>query len=191
MKSHILLTARAEPRVILRLAEPEDLEDLRTWKNANKAGFFFQEEISSEMQKAWYRTYLERTHDYMFIVEFQGDKVGCMGFRVIGGAADVYNIIAAPGGEGRGLMRAAMAVMCSYAARQTRDIGCLVLKKNPAKNYYERCGFKITGDGGDHDIFKLDWSRFFPSSSTCGRSYDQRIRFPDGSRGTRGNPHQP
>ncbi len=164
MNRGIVLAARAEPRVVLRSAGRGDLEDLRSWKNANKAGFFFKGEITPEMQEDWFDGYLARPRDFMFVVEHGGRKAGCLGFRILeSGEADAYNIIAAPGGSGKGLMKAAMAVLCSYAAREfTRDIGCRVLKDNPAVSYYERCGFKVVGDGGDHRIFTLDWTRFAP-----------------------------
>lgn len=164
MNRALTLTARAEPRVRLRSAGPGDLDDLRAWKNANKAGFFFQGEITPEMQAKWFDGYRARPGDFMFVVEHGGAKAGCMGFRVeAGGAVDAYNIIAAPAGAGKGLMKAAMAVMCSYAAAAfTKDIGCRVLKGNPAVGYYQACGFDIVGDGGDHHVFKLDWTRFSP-----------------------------
>ncbi len=160
------MTSRVAPRVVLRAAGPGDLEDLRAWKNANRAGFFFQGEITVEMQKSWFESYRSRPRDFMFVVEFEGSKIGCMAFRILeSGDADAYNIIAAPGGAGRGLMKAAMAVMCSFAAdRHGRNIGCLVLKENPALAFYERCGFKIAGDGGNHHVMALDWSRFSPAA---------------------------
>jgi RimJ/RimL family protein N-acetyltransferase len=163
MNRNLVVTSRATPRVSLRAAAPGDLEDLRAWKNANKAGFFFKDEITPAMQKAWYEGYLARPDDFMFLVEHEGRKVGCLGFRLLGtGEADAYNIIAAPGAAGKGLMGPAMALLCSYASKRTKDIGCRVLKDNPAVGYYERCGFKIVGDAGDHHVFKLDWSRFVP-----------------------------
>jgi RimJ/RimL family protein N-acetyltransferase len=164
MKTDLVLSARDEPRVRLRAAGPGDLESLRSWKNAHRTSFFFQGEITPQMQAAWYAAYRERPGDFMFVVEHEGRACGCMGFRATeNGAIDAYNIIAAPGAAGRGLMRAGMALMCSYAAAaHGRDIGCLVLKSNPATAYYERCGFRIAGDGGDHHVLKLDWSRFRP-----------------------------
>lgn len=164
MRGALVLTSRGEPRVRLRAAGEGDLEDLRAWKNANKAGFFFRDEITPEMQRKWFAGYLARPKDFMFVVEHGDLRAGCMAFRVQGdGSVDAYNIIASSAGQGRGLLKAAMAVMCSYAAdRFTRDIGCLVLKSNPAVGYYRACGFAIVGDGGDHHVFKLDWSRFSP-----------------------------
>ncbi len=164
MNQPLLLTSLVEPRVSLRAAQVSDLADLRSWKNSNRSGFFFKGEITPSMQQDWYKKYRARPDDYMFIVEKENRKAGCMGMRVEkGGAVDAYNIIGTPGGAGKGLMKAAMAVMCSYAAdRFTKDIGCLVLKNNPAIGYYQACGFKIAGDGGDHHIFKLDWTKFKP-----------------------------
>ena len=115
------------------------------------------------MQETWYAGYQARPNDFMFVVEHDGAKIGCMGFRAEGGAVDAYNIIAAPGGAGKGLMKEAMALMCSYAAAEySRNIGCLVLKDNPATGFYRACGFSVIGDGGDHHVFKLVWSKNLP-----------------------------
>lgn len=164
MNRPLTLVSRAEPNMRLRAAGPGDLDRLRVWKNANKPGFFFQGEITPEMQAQWFEGYRARPDDYMFVVERAGAPVGCMGFRrEKDGSVDAYNMIVAPEAAGRGYMKAAMALMCSFAAdRYTRDIGCLVLKTNPAVAYYQACGYKIVGDGGDHHIFKLDWTRFQP-----------------------------
>jgi len=53
-------------------------------------------------------------------------------------------------------MKAAMGLMCAHiASHHTSDIGCLVVKGNPAVAFYEHCGFRIVADGGDHHILKL------------------------------------
>lgn len=159
MRRSLVVEADLEPSIRLRTINRDDIEDLRAWKNAAKAGFFFQGEINDLMQKAWFAGYLERTDDYMFVVERDGKKAGCLGFRLEKGAADIYNVIAAPGEGGRGTMTAAMKLLCSYIANHhTKQIGCLVLKGNAARGFYERCGFKITGEGKGHDILTLDWT---------------------------------
>lgn len=164
MDRPLTLRASTPPAVSLRAAGPGDLEDLRAWKNANTAAFFFKEQITPEMQKQWYEGYRARPGDHMFIVEHEGAKAGCMGFRTMkDGAVDTYNMIAAPAAKGKGLMKAAMLVMCSYiAARHGRDIGCLVVLGNPAVKYYESCGYKVVGQDEGHHVLKLDWSRFQP-----------------------------
>ena len=160
----LILTSPSAPGLRLRAVGPGDLEDLRAWKNANVAGFFFRGEITPAMQAQWYEAYRGRPDDFMFIVEKDGAKAGCLGFRILpGGEADTYNMIAAPESKGKGLMKAAMLLMCSYiASTRTKDIGCLVVKGNPAVSYYEHCGYRVTGDGGDHHILKLDWAVFKP-----------------------------
>jgi len=162
MNRPLVVNCAAEPGLRLRAADAADIEALRVWKNANKSVFFFKDEITVEMQKKWFEAYQRRPKDFMFLVEKDGKKIGCMAFRILDdGSADVYNVIAAPGAAGQGLMKAALAAMCSYAADGfTKDVGCLVLKDNPAVGFYEACGFKIAGDGGGHHVLKLDWTRF-------------------------------
>jgi RimJ/RimL family protein N-acetyltransferase len=157
-KENIVLESRTDPRVRLRPVGPGDLEDLRLWKNANSRWFFFKDEITPAMQKEWYAAYLKRPDDVMFIVEHGGKKAGTMGYRILEKVrADAYNIIAAPGARGKGLMKAAMRLMCDHiAATRTKDIGCLVLKGNPAAAYYETCGFRKTAGDEIHDVFTLE-----------------------------------
>lgn len=136
---------------MLRSIGPGDLEDLRRWKNDNRQAFFFKDVITPEGQKKWFEGYVERPQDFMFVVEAEGMKVGCMGFRIIDGAADCYNIIGAPQGRGKGYLGAAMEAMCAHiAGKHTRKISCKVLKTNPAVKWYEKRGFKIAADKGDH-----------------------------------------
>lgn len=157
-KETVVLDSRTDPRVRLRPAGPGDLEQLRLWKNANSKWFFFKGEITPAMQNEWYAAYVKRPDDIMFVVEYAGEKVGVMGYRMLeNGRADVYNIIAAPGAAGKGLMKAAMLLMCSYIARaRTKNIGCLVLKGNPAQEYYKSCGFRRTGEDEIHDVFTFE-----------------------------------
>lgn len=165
MDRPLTLCSPAEPAVRLRAVGPEDQEELRTWKNSNKAGFFFKGDITPEMQQSWFAGYRSRPDDWMFVVEAQGRKAGCMGFRrrKDDGSVDTYNMIAAPGFEGKGLMKAAMRVMCSYAAEHVgKDIGCLVVTGNPAVKYYEACGYRVVGEAEGHHVLKLDWSVFKP-----------------------------
>lgn len=157
MNKILVVDASTEPRVRLRSANRDDLEDLRKWKNSAKENFFFNGEINEPMQKAWFAAYLERDDDYMFIVENEGRKAGCLGFRLKKGAADIYNVIAAPGSQGKGTMAAAMRLLCSYIGEHhTKNIGCLVLKGNAALEFYTHCGFKVTGEGEDHEVLTLD-----------------------------------
>lgn len=156
MKDTVLESA-SQPRVRLRPAGPEDLEDLRAWKNANKQWFFFKGEITPGMQKEWFAQYLKLKDDVLFIVEHAGKKAGTLGVRILpNGSADIYNVIAAPDAKGKGVMKIALKTLCAHvAAAKTKKIGCLVLKGNPAAKFYEACGFRKTGEESIHDIFTL------------------------------------
>lgn len=162
--------------VALRSIDEDDITDLRNWKNAHSWAFFHNKQITKEEQRQWYAAYAGRQTDFMFIVEKAGDKAGCMGFRILcDGSVDTYNIIVGPGFKGCGIMKAAMALMCSYAADKFgKDIGCLVVNGNPAVKYYEACGYALTAEKpepikfiGDAipikaHVMKLDWNVFKP-----------------------------
>ncbi len=142
MKDTFTLHCEQSP-VALRTILPTDCENLRRWKNANRFSFFFQELITPQMQADWFRKYLERDDDWMFAVEYQGQPVGCMGFRLLESHADIYNVIL---GEteygGQGLMGRALRIMCSYIwSNWTQDIQLKVLKTNPAVTWYKRNEF--------------------------------------------------
>jgi nitrite reductase/ring-hydroxylating ferredoxin subunit/RimJ/RimL family protein N-acetyltransferase len=146
----------SELPVTLHAIGPSDLEDLRLWKNANKQAFFFKREISPEGQLQWFNGYLSRPEDFMFIVRAQGVKTGCMGFRIDDGYADCYNIIGAPEGRGKGYLGQAMRLMCSFIqGEHAKDIGCRVLIGNPARSWYEKCGFAVIGTEPDHCLMRL------------------------------------
>lgn len=163
MREALVLEAQAEAGLRLRSAESDDGERLRTWKNANRQHFFFQDEISPEAQLRWMQGYFERADDFMFIVELAGRPVGCMGFRLIGGEVDVYNVILAdPSAGGKGTMSKALRIMLSFARKLTSKVGLKVLKGNPAVRYYERNGFHVLAERGDHLEMALDWNRFEP-----------------------------
>ena len=59
MRKTMLVEGAIEPLVRLRSINRDDLEDLRTWKNSVKEGFFFKGEINEMMQKAWFAAYHE------------------------------------------------------------------------------------------------------------------------------------
>lgn len=141
MDRHFILRSdSADAR--LRTIAASDCENLRTWKNAHRHAFFYQNLISPEEQMEWFRAYRERPDDHMFIVAAPSG-VGCMGFRLLEGKVDVYNVIrGVPGSGRRGEMRDALHLMCAYAlSRYACEVGCRVLIDNPAVAWYERCGF--------------------------------------------------
>ncbi|MFA6003305.1 MAG: GNAT family N-acetyltransferase [Elusimicrobiota bacterium] len=165
MNVPLVLESVDTPVVRLRAITDADLEDLRLWKNANRAAFFFKGELSREDQKRWFQGYSARPQDFMFMVEAEGGKAGCMGFRILeSGAADCYNIIGVPAAQGRGIMSRAMAMMCGYIRdAHCRRVGCLVIKENPAVGWYTgRCAYRVAAEKSDHVVLELDETRFKP-----------------------------
>jgi RimJ/RimL family protein N-acetyltransferase len=150
--------------VTLRAITSADLENLREWKNANRFAFFYQEIITPEQQARWFQDYLERAHDYMFVVQRVGQAVGCMGFRMLEQRADIYNVIRGqPESGGKGAMSQAMRLLCSFiAADFTRDIGAQVLLSNPARAWYRKNAFRETKFFDTYVEVQLDWAQFQP-----------------------------
>lgn len=140
-------------RVALRTAIESNGADLRQWKNANRHFFFFQEIISSEQQQQWFRGYLERPDDWMFIALHEDRAIGCMGFRALEDQRiDIYNVILGdPALGGKGLMSQAMQLMCSYIVSVfSTEIIARVLNSNPAQAWYLKNGFR---KGSAYDVY--------------------------------------
>lgn len=160
-----LITTPENPDFRLRSIESGDIDDLREWKNRNKASFFLKEEITPEQQRVWYNHFCHRAGDHMFVVEQRTDrgweKIGCMGFRRLPGegCVDAYNIIRShriePASFGMG---DPFRAMLAYAARLNDDlpIRCKVLIENPAIAWYERNGFSQIDEKEDHVVLELD-----------------------------------
>lgn len=137
----------------LRSIEERDLENLRIWKNENKASFFFQDYITASMQKQWYENYLKEDNGYMFIVEecredISEHPIGCMGYRFCENEIDLYNIIRGKKSEIHQTMYSAMYILLSVLSHPSEDVTCKVLKKNPALDWYFHMGFRVKNIAG-------------------------------------------
>jgi UDP-4-amino-4,6-dideoxy-N-acetyl-beta-L-altrosamine N-acetyltransferase len=66
---------------LYRLSEIH-LDMLREWRNSEFVQTFMQKRVSitPEMQKKWFES-LDLTRDYYFIIEVQGDLVGCCNIK--------------------------------------------------------------------------------------------------------------
>jgi hypothetical protein len=157
MNDSFVLSSPAVAGVSLRTAAFADCEDLREWKNQHRDSFFSQQLITPEGQRRWFSGYLERSDDWMFMVQEASETIGCMGFRAREGQADVYNVILGrPQHGGRGLMAGALAIMCSYARRRVDGpVVARVLKSNPATRWYRQRGFEVVSEEDSHYLIKL------------------------------------
>jgi RimJ/RimL family protein N-acetyltransferase len=168
MKETFVLLSDELPAVSLRTARLSDCENLRTWKNGHRGSFFFQEPITAEGQREWFAGYLSRPDDWMFVVLVGDEPVGCMGFRLRDGQADVYNVILGrPEHGGRGVMAEGQRLMCSYArSRLGAEIVARVLKENPAMGWYRKRGFDVISEQDTHYVIRLADERFAPVTVT-------------------------
>lgn len=152
----LVLTPLGDSSLRLRAISARDLEDLRYWKNANRQAFFTKKELSPEDQAKWYAGYNDRADDWMFVVEAGALRAGCLGFRVTGEAADIYNVIAAPEARGKGLMKRAMALLCSYVKdHRASRLEAKVVRGNPAVEWYRSCGFTPAADMREYTLVVL------------------------------------
>ena len=145
-----IINSPSNPDFRLRSIESGDMEDLRVWKNANKASFFLKDDITHEQQRVWFNHFCHRLADHMFVVEQRTEevwaKIGCMGFRLLPeeGCVDAYNIIRSRKIEPASFnMSQPFKTMLAYACRlhDNLPIRCKVLTENPAVSWYERNGF--------------------------------------------------
>lgn len=149
MDRKITVICRDIPALRLTSASDDDQERLRIWKNAHRRSFFYQEIIEPKQQVKWFQRYQDRADDYMFMVEEDGNPIGCMAFRAEDEETiDLYNIIRGEEGNHRVTMQSAMHVMLAYISERfpDRKIKCDVLKDNPAVKWYQKCGFAILGE---------------------------------------------
>lgn len=161
MKRSVILYIKDMTDMRLRSIEKKDIDDLRIWKNENKSRFFYKQEITPDEQSKWYQGYMHREKDYIFIVEIKvsdtWEKIGCLGFRVVEGNIDLYNIIRGRRTEARSSMREAMHILLAYiSARYSYPIKCDVLVDNPAVEWYNKCGFSIKECRGDYYIMVFE-----------------------------------
>jgi RimJ/RimL family protein N-acetyltransferase len=152
IKSEIKIVVPFLPDLVLRAASEDDLENLRQWKNEQKEFFFHKYEITSDQQIHWYKSFLERSHDLLFIVEFEGRAFGCMGIRWLEGYWDVYNVILGVSAFGKkGYMGRAFDALLDYTlSLKNEPITLQVLKHNPAIVWYKKHGFSITKTYDEH-----------------------------------------
>lgn len=152
----------------LKLAEEQDCEDLRTWKNANKQFFFHKQDITPEQQAAWFAKHQKDKFNYMFMVQEKTEdtdfkNIGCMGFRFWDESVlDVYNIMRGPGEEHRipnspYSMALAFNAMNNFIVNTYKlPVQCQVLTTNPTRNWYEKLAFEFVEEREDHVLYHLN-----------------------------------
>lgn len=160
-------------KITLQTIGKEDIELLRKWKNENKDYFFYNKEISPSEQLEWFDSYLERKEDYIFIIDYKGIKIGCIGFRLVNNQIDVYNVIQGDKRFSRqGLMSLALKLMCSYIIdNYNLNITLKVLTKNKiARAWYEKNGFSEKENKKNYVFMELFLNNFDYTEYKLGHS---------------------
>lgn len=134
-----------------------DLENLRKWKNLNKNYFFHKEDITQTQQTLWFEKFLKDPNNHMYIVEYNEQPVGCMGFRKLVEEVDAYNIIKGEGNLPKGSMSYAFQSMLNLAMKYyDLPIRLRVLKNNPAVSWYLKNQFVILSEENDFFLMKYN-----------------------------------
>ena len=138
--------------ITLKTIDESLIYDLMDWKNNNREFFFNHNIITSEQQLNWYKNYLQRENDFMFVVIVNDVSVGCMGIRKIENEWDVYNVILGRSEYGgNGIMFKCFQNMLKYINQLDKlPITLKVLKNNPAIGWYEKNGFNKKKEDVNH-----------------------------------------
>lgn len=162
MNEQFIISTMNYANICLRTISINDQNNLREWKNKNRKCFFFQDIISESTQLEWFQKYLKRTQDYIFVVEVNNCKVGCMGVRLLDDGWDIYNIILGDlNFSGKGFMSHAFQMLCCFALKQhSCAIRAKVLCNNPALAWYKKNAFHIVADHREYVEIELDQSIF-------------------------------
>jgi RimJ/RimL family protein N-acetyltransferase len=134
---------KEDSSIAIKTIDESHINDLMEWKNNNREYFFNNYIITSEQQLNWYKNYIQRENDFMFVVVVNDVSVGCMGIRKIDNEWDVYNVILGLSKYGgNGIMFKCFQNMLKYINQlDNLPISLKVLKNNPAIGWYEKNGF--------------------------------------------------
>lgn len=140
---------------VLREVRSTDLEQMRAWRNQPEARrwFFHQDEITEEMQIAWFNRYLKNDRDLLYLIETKdGRSVGTIGLDHIDrgqGTAELGRMLIGDLDARRhGFGRRAVEILLHYAFDRIglHRVFLEVQEDNqPARALYTACGFQEEG----------------------------------------------
>jgi RimJ/RimL family protein N-acetyltransferase len=148
-------------KVRLRLLAEADLPLTLGWRNQAqiRRWFFYSELITPAQHEKWFKNYLERDDDFVFVIETVAAPIVAVGQVALynvdraGGRAEYGRLMIGEGSvRGQGLAAAATALILDFAARQLqlREVYLEVYSHNgAARRVYEQCGFAVTATAGD------------------------------------------
>jgi RimJ/RimL family protein N-acetyltransferase len=90
---------------VLRMLDESDLDTSLAWRNHadSRGGFHTSAIIQPDQHRAWYRAYLEREDDFVFILDVGGRPVAQAAlYDVADGAAELGRVLVDPSARGLG-----------------------------------------------------------------------------------------
>lgn len=143
-------------QIRIRPLKAEDIEAVRLLRNRMRERFVCRDEISQADQERWYHHYLETPHDYMFIVESQGnadpgERLGTAALYEVDSlrkTAEFGRLMIAPDYSGRGVGFQATVAVCRFGFERwdLSEITLQVYQSNPAaRRLYKKAGFVWSG----------------------------------------------
>lgn len=78
------------------------------------------------------------------VIEAEGAMIGCVGVEAAGEAVEIHSLFLEPECQGRGLGQAVFHAI--QTAHPGRPCAIEVLKESPARRFWERLGFIVTGE---------------------------------------------
>jgi aminoglycoside 6'-N-acetyltransferase len=140
---------------VLRLLEAGDLDLTRAWRNDpdSRAWFHDGAAIEPEGHLAWFRAYLTRDDDYVFMVEIAGRPVAQVSlYDIRESSAEFGRLLVDPGARGGGLSHRVVALTLQAAERLGVDHLHLEVKKDNVRaiRAYEKAGFVADPDIAGH-----------------------------------------
>ncbi len=154
--AHDTDTCLPNPNISIRKIVQQDLETLRTWRNAHSQRFFYHEKISPAQQRQWFTDYLTRDEDHLFMVLVKALPTGCIGIRLLGNHWDLYNVIRGVHRlHSRGCMGTALHHVIEFSLqRKAIPVQLKVLTNNPACDWYKDNRFSVIKTEDDHIIMQ-------------------------------------
>ena len=117
----------------------KDIEKLRIWRNDNRDAFFYNKSVSKKEQGEWYKEYLNK-QDKLYIIEYQDNDIGCIGYRPFEDCIELYNLIIDERYLRKGLMSKALKLLLKEI--DGKIIVRVVRGNEKAFNFYIKNGFK-------------------------------------------------
>lgn len=141
--------------VVLREVESTDLDRLRGWRNhpEGRRWFFTHQEITADMQVAWFNRYLRGGNELLYVIESpDGKAIGTIGLCSIDrtqGTAELGRMLIGELDERRkGWGERAVRLLLEYAfgtAGLARVFLEVQEENGAARELYRRCGFEEEG----------------------------------------------